>query len=95
MAADLNELIPEFRANVTRGLAALADEGLPFKPYFTLRDPVKQAGFWRQSRSKAVVDDNHGHKPNCLVRPARDGSCDLSRYRPGENGVFFQCKPRI
>src|SRR4051794_36330796 len=57
MAADLNELIPEFRANVTRGLAALAGEGLPFKPYFTLRDPVKQAGFWRQSRSKAVVDD--------------------------------------
>jgi CubicO group peptidase (beta-lactamase class C family) len=38
---------------------------------------------------KAVVDDNHGRKPDCPVRPARDGSCDLSRYRPGENGALF------
>jgi CubicO group peptidase (beta-lactamase class C family) len=41
------------------------------------------------SGGKPVMDDNHGHKPNCPVRPARDGSCDLSRYRPGENGALF------
>ncbi|MBS0583630.1 MAG: beta-lactamase family protein [Proteobacteria bacterium] len=38
---------------------------------------------------KAVMDDNHGRRPNCPVRPARNGSCDLSRYRPGENGALF------
>lgn len=38
---------------------------------------------------KPLMDDNHGHKPDCTVRPARDGSCDLSRYRPGENGALF------
>jgi CubicO group peptidase (beta-lactamase class C family) len=38
---------------------------------------------------KAVMDDNHVRKPDCPVRPARDGSCDLSRYRPGENGALF------
>ena len=38
---------------------------------------------------KPIVDDNHGRKPNCPVRPARDGSCDLLHYRPGENGALF------
>lgn len=38
---------------------------------------------------KPLMDDNHGHRPDCTVRPARDGSCDLSRYRPGENGALF------
>lgn len=38
---------------------------------------------------KPVVDDNHGRKPDCLVRPARDGNCDLATYRPGENGALF------
>ena len=38
---------------------------------------------------KPLMDDNHGHRPDCTVRVARDGSCDLSRYRPGENGALF------
>jgi len=38
---------------------------------------------------KPLVDDNHGRRPDCTVRPARDGSCDLSRYRPGDNGALF------
>ncbi|MBD8872976.1 beta-lactamase family protein [Rhodanobacter sp. DHB23] len=38
---------------------------------------------------KPVMDDNHGHRPACPVRPARDGSCDLAVYRPGENGALF------
>ena len=38
---------------------------------------------------KPLMDDNHGHRPGCTVRPARDGSCDLSRYRPGDNGALF------
>lgn len=38
---------------------------------------------------KPSADDNHGRKPACPVRPATDGSCDLARYRPGENGALF------
>src|SRR5699024_2889274 len=38
---------------------------------------------------KPGVDDNHGHKPDCPVRRARDGSCDLSQYVPGTNGALF------
>ncbi|MGH8177514.1 MAG: serine hydrolase domain-containing protein [Steroidobacter sp.] len=38
---------------------------------------------------KPVKDDNHGGKPDCPVMPASDGSCDLSRWRAGENGALF------
>ena len=38
---------------------------------------------------KPVKDDNHGRKPACPVTPASDGSCDLSRWRAGENGALF------
>ncbi|MEO5565652.1 MAG: serine hydrolase domain-containing protein [Luteimonas sp.] len=34
-------------------------------------------------------DDNHGRKPACPVIAAADGSCDLSQWRPGENGALF------
>lgn len=38
---------------------------------------------------KPVKDDHHGRKPVCPVIPAGDGSCDLSRWRAGENGALF------
>jgi CubicO group peptidase (beta-lactamase class C family) len=38
---------------------------------------------------KPVRDDNRGAKPACAVTPAKDGSCDLSRWRPGANGAIF------
>lgn len=41
------------------------------------------------AEGKAVMDDLHGRKPDCPVRPARDGSCELARYRPGDNGALF------
>lgn len=37
----------------------------------------------------AVRDDNHGRRPPCPVTPARDGSCDLTRWRAGANGATF------
>lgn len=55
MGANLADLKPEFRDKVEAALADLAAEGLIFRPYFTLRDPVVQARLWRQSRSAAVV----------------------------------------
>src|SRR5690349_10800613 len=38
---------------------------------------------------KPVKDDNHGRRPDCPVTPASDGSCNLSRWRAGENGALF------
>jgi CubicO group peptidase (beta-lactamase class C family) len=34
-------------------------------------------------------DDLKGRRPECPVVPARDGSCALSAYRPGDNGALF------
>lgn len=36
-----------------------------------------------------IRDDNRGAKPACSVTPARDGSCDLVRWRAGANGAIF------
>lgn len=38
---------------------------------------------------KAVRDDLGGKPPECVVVPAKDGSCDLSQWRAGENGALF------
>lgn len=37
----------------------------------------------------AVRDDNHGKRPACPVTPAKDGGCDLTRWRAGANGATF------
>jgi hypothetical protein len=34
-------------------------------------------------------DDLHGAPPPCLVVATADGACDLTRYRPGDNGALF------
>ena len=36
-----------------------------------------------------IRDDLGGQWPACRVVPAADGSCDLARYTPGENGALF------
>jgi len=38
---------------------------------------------------KAVRDDLRGKPPQCLAVPAKDGSCDLSKWRAGDNGALF------
>ena len=40
-------------------------------------------------KSTPQKDDLRGKAPACAVIAARDGSCDLSRWRPGENGTLF------
>ena len=37
----------------------------------------------------AVRDDHRGAKPDCSTNRARDGSCDLSRWKAGANGALF------
>lgn len=43
----------------------------------------------RDGAGKVLRDDLHGRPPPCPVVPAADGSCDLARYRPGDNGGLF------
>lgn len=38
---------------------------------------------------KATKDDHRGLPPECPVTPASDGTCDLSRWKPGVNGATF------
>lgn len=38
---------------------------------------------------RVTNDDLHGQRPACPVLPATDGSCELSRVVPGENGGLF------
>jgi CubicO group peptidase (beta-lactamase class C family) len=38
---------------------------------------------------KAVRDDLRGRRPDCPVVAAADGSCDLGRWRAGDNGSLF------
>ncbi len=41
------------------------------------------------SNGQPVKDDNNGRKPDCPVTTATDGSCNLARWRAGENGALF------
>lgn len=43
----------------------------------------------RDVRGAVVRDDLQGKPPPCLVVPDAAGGCDLSRYRPGDNGALF------
>lgn len=40
-------------------------------------------------QGKAVKDDLHGRRPDCPVFVKGSGPCDLSLWRPGENGALF------
>ncbi len=50
---------------------------------------VSRAVVLYRASGEVAKDDLHGAPPICLVNPAADGSCDLSAYRPGENGALF------
>jgi peptidoglycan L-alanyl-D-glutamate endopeptidase CwlK len=55
MAANINELVLDFRRKVERLLEKCAQRGIEMRPYFTLRTPFEQAKLWRQSRSKEEI----------------------------------------
>ena len=50
---------------------------------------IRRAVVLYRSTGEVARDDLHGGAPACIVVPAVDGSCDLSRYRPGTNGSLF------
>ncbi|MBW8824609.1 MAG: beta-lactamase family protein [Xanthomonadales bacterium] len=41
------------------------------------------------ANGKPEKDDLHGKAPECPVIPARDGSCDLTKWLAGRNGTLF------
>ena len=57
MAADLNLLEPEFRAACKELLTRCQQHGADMRANEGLRDPWKQARYWRQSRSKEEIDN--------------------------------------
>ncbi len=50
---------------------------------------VKRAVVLFRSTGEIARDDLKGTPPPCLVVPATDGSCDLTKYTPGWNGSIF------
>lgn len=56
MSRDLNDLVPEFKAQVEQLLESCDLSGYPMRQFFTLRTPFEQGILWRQSRSRQEVD---------------------------------------
>ena len=52
-------------------------------------DAFRRAAILYRATGEVARDDLKGQPPLCPVVPAKDGSCNLSRYRPGENGALF------
>ncbi|WP_310533611.1 serine hydrolase domain-containing protein [Novosphingobium sp.] len=50
---------------------------------------IKRAVVLYRSTGEVAKDDLQGRRPDCLVVPAADSSCDLASYRPGDNGALF------
>jgi CubicO group peptidase (beta-lactamase class C family) len=50
---------------------------------------LSRAVVLRDPTGTIVRDDLQGKPPPCPVVPRADGNCDLSRYKPGENGALF------
>ena len=50
---------------------------------------IRRAVVLYRPNGEVARDDLKGAPPSCIVVPAADGSCDLSSYRPGDNGALF------
>jgi hypothetical protein len=73
MPVDLNKLTPEFSAKVSQLLEYCKNkEGIEMHPNEGLRDPFKQASYWRQSRPTseivAKIDELKAQGANFLAR---------------------------
>lgn len=55
MAANLNDLIPDFYEKVLKVIGLAKVSNIEMRPYFTIRDPFTQAKLWRQSRSAEQI----------------------------------------
>lgn len=55
MAADINQLQPEFKEKATLLLSQCQQSGIIMRPCFTIRTPFEQAKLWRQSRAREQI----------------------------------------
>ncbi len=49
----------------------------------------RQAAVLYRASGEVARDNLNGQPPQCPVVPAADGTCDLTRYQPGQNGALF------
>lgn len=68
MTFNFKDLIPDFATKAEQLLDALQEGGLTFQPTSGLRTVESQANLWRQSRTKAVI--------NQKLQELRDAKCD-------------------
>lgn len=52
-------------------------------------EAVSRAVVLYRDTDEVARDDLQGSRPDCIVVPAANGSCDLSVYVPGNNGSLF------
>lgn len=57
MSLNLVDLAPAFRPLAEQLLLACHRKGYEMRPFYTLRTPQEQSALWRQSRTKAQVDE--------------------------------------
>lgn len=55
----------------------------------TCKPQVAARAVVQYRKGQPTKDDHRGAPPPCPVTPAKDGSCDLSAWRPGANGAIF------
>ena len=54
MAANMSDLVPDFRRKAEQLLRGCRQRGVEMRPIFTLRTPFEQAKLWRQLRIEEV-----------------------------------------
>ena len=52
-------------------------------------DAFRRAAVLYRASGAVARDDLKGQPPLCPVVAVKDGSCDLTRYQPGQNGALF------
>ncbi|HEX9592094.1 MAG TPA: M15 family metallopeptidase [bacterium] len=91
MAADLQTLIPEFRAVVEALIAACTARRVEMRPYFAVRSPFAQARLWRQSRAteeiqQKIADLEEGGAPflaHCIASVGPQNGARVTNAPPG------------
>ncbi|PWK78972.1 D-alanyl-D-alanine carboxypeptidase-like protein [Mucilaginibacter oryzae] len=87
----LDSLLPAFKDKVVQLLANCAALGYEMRPNEGLRSPVKQGLYWRQSRTKAQIDEKieylqaHGAPflADCIIKAGPHDGPEITKSIPG------------
>lgn len=91
--ADLSQLSDDFRPKAEKLLGLCRERAVLMRPYFTVRDPVVQAGMWRQSRSREEIEakirfleaQGAPYLASCLVKAGPQHGKWATNALPGES----------